>query len=77
MPEKITPKGREVYEHIIMARDPSRLPLFDRKKLQVCFDTYFKDLKRNQDFGTYKKEFKKRLKKMLAAMDSPQSRPTL
>jgi len=77
VPRTITPKGRDVYQHIIMARDPSRLPLFDRKKLQACFDTYFKDLKRNQDFGVYKKEFKKRLQKMLAELDSPQILPSL
>lgn len=66
VPEHITAKGREVYEHILMARDPSQLPLFDHEKLQACFDAYFKDLNRNQDFGAYKKEFKKRLQKMLA-----------
>jgi hypothetical protein len=73
VPKNITAKGREVYEHILMARDPSRLPLFDREKLQACFDTYFKDLNRNQDFGTYKKEFKKRLQKMLADVNTPRS----
>jgi hypothetical protein len=71
VPTNITAKGREVYEHILMARDPSRLPLFDREKLQACFDTYFKDLNRNQDFSTYKKEFKKRLQKMRADIKNP------
>ena len=64
VPENITAKGREVYEEILMKNDPSRLPIFDKEKLQTYFDRYFKDLNRDQDFTVYLKEFRKRLKRL-------------
>ncbi len=73
VPENITAKGREVYEEILMKKDPSKMPIFDQEKLQTYYDTYFKDLNRNQDFAVYLKEFKQRLKKMQVAVPAQKS----
>lgn len=55
--EKITDKGRYVYEEILMKRDPSHLPVFDTKTMQNIYDKYYRDINRNQDFGKWLEEF--------------------
>ncbi|GEM_PF-2531811 len=66
----ITAKGREVYETILMARDPSRLPVFDAQAMQTIYTNYFAGLKRDQAFDQWLREFRCAHVRMLRERDA-------
>jgi len=61
----ITAKGREVYETILMARDPSRLPVFDAQAMQAIYKKYFAPIDRNQPFDKWLRTFRQAHARML------------
>jgi len=61
----ITAKGREVYETILMARDPSRLPVFDARAMQAIYKKYFSPIKRDQAFDKWLRKFRQAHARML------------
>jgi len=72
--KEITPKGREVYADILMARDPSKLPLFDEARMTAIYTQYFKPINRNQPFDKWLDEFRAAHARMLRDL-TPAAKP--
>lgn len=72
--KEITPKGREVYENILMARDPSKLPLFDEARMTAIYTKYFQPINRNQPFDKWLDAFRAAHAQMLRDL-TPAAKP--
>lgn len=59
----VTPLAQQVYSNL-MQRDPAKLPIADKTKLNSCYNKYFKDINRNQDFNIFLNLFLNAFNKM-------------